>query len=175
MPAEHNYARVEWERRFLVGRFPSETGITRVRRIADRYIEATSLRLRQMIDRDGGEVFKLTQKLPEQSPGARQGLITNIYLSRDEFEVLAQLPAKILSKTRHSVPPFGIDVFEDAMQGLILAEAEFDSADEAAALVVPSFVSHEVTDDVRFTGGSLVAATRDDLEQWLSDYGTKLP
>jgi CYTH domain-containing protein len=141
----------------------------------DRYIEATRLRLRQITDCDGREVFKLTQKLPEQSSGARQGLITTIHLARGEFDVLAELPAKTLRKTRHSLPPFGIDVFEGPLQGLILAEAEFDSAGEAAALVIPSFVAHEVTNDFRFTGGNLAGATGNDLERWLGDYGVKLP
>ena len=51
-----------------------------------------------------------------------------------------------------------------------MAEAEFDSDEEASSLVIPSFVQEEVTDDSRFTGGSLVAATRNELRKWLADY-----
>jgi CYTH domain-containing protein len=170
MPSESRYARVEWERRFLLERFPTEAKVTHVRRIVDRYIEDTRLRLRQMTDSDGTEVFKLTQKISEHATGARQGLITNTYLSPEEFDVLTKLPAKILAKTRHSVQPFGIDVFEGTLDGLIVAEAEFNSDEEASSLVIPSFVHEEVTDDSRFTGGTLVAATRDELRKWLADY-----
>ena len=170
MSSEHKYARVEWERRFLLARFPDKVQVTRTRRILDRYIEGTRLRLRHMSDHDG-EIFKLTQKLPVDTQGARQGLITTIYLSRDEFGVLHKLPAKTLTKTRHSVPPFGIDVFADALQGLVLAEAEFHSAEEAAALAAPPFAVSEVTDDSRFTGGRLVSAAQEDLRRWLSEYG----
>ncbi|MGA9473869.1 MAG: hypothetical protein WBV36_15490 [Terriglobales bacterium] len=100
MPNRHKYARVEWERRFLLDRLPPQANVTRVRRIADRYIDGTNLRLRQQRD-DGNEAaFKLTQKLPTDATGARQGLITTMYLTEAEFQLLANLPAKMLTKTR---------------------------------------------------------------------------
>jgi CYTH domain-containing protein len=126
--------------------------------------------LRQITDSDGTEVFKLTQKISEHATGGRQGRITNMYLSREELDVLTKLPARILAKTRHSARPFGIDVFEGTLDGLIMAEAEFNSDAEASSLVIPSFVCEEVTDDLRFTGGSLVATPRDELRKWLADY-----
>lgn len=86
----------------------------------------------------------------------------------------AELPANTLCKTRHSVPPFGIDVFEDILQGLILAEAEFDSASDADALAVPSFLIREVSDDDRFTGGQLASTSRPDLTAVLLEYGIRL-
>jgi CYTH domain-containing protein len=174
MPVEQKYGRVEWERRFLLDRLPRGVVITRVRRITDLYIEGTSLRLRQQRDDDGQTTFKLTQKLPQKRDGARQGLITSMYLTNAEFEVLAKLPAKVLGKTRHSVPPFGIDVFEGTLSGLILAEAEFESGEEAAALALPSFIQHEVTKDARFTGGNLVTASRRELEKWVGEHGIEL-
>lgn len=174
MSSKHRHARIEWERRFLLARFPDKVQGLQARRIVDRYIDGTRLRLRRISDLDGGEVFKLTQKLPSDAAGARQGLITTFYLVREEFEVLSSLPAKTLSKIRHSVPPFGIDVFEGMLRGLILAEAEFQSDEEAASLAVPSFTAGEVTTDPRFTGGSLAVAKRDDLQRWLADYGISL-
>jgi CYTH domain-containing protein len=174
MPSESKYARIEWERRFVLERFPSEAGVLPARRIVDRYIDGTRLRLRHISDGDDSEVFKLTQKIPELMSGARRGLITTLYLSKQEFDVLAELPAKILSKTRYSVPPFGVDVFEGTLNGLILAEAEFDSAEAADAMTPPSFSLGEVTDDHRFSGGVLVAATRAELRQCLAEYGGAL-
>lgn len=88
--------------------------------------------------------------------------------------MLAQLPAQSLSKIRYSLPPFGIDVFEGMLEGLILAEAEFDSAADAGALLLPSFILHEVTADPRFTGGQLVRASRQQIQAWLSEYGISL-
>lgn len=167
MQAQHQYARIERERRFLLDRLPGDVPTVRVRRITDRYIDGTRLRLREQHVDGGPGVFKLTQKIPERSSGSQQGLITNMYLSEAEFLVLAQLPSKVLQKTRYSVPPFGIDVFEGELAGLVLAEAEFDSPAEADSLVIPSFVVREVTHDDRFTGGWLVRASREDLQAWL--------
>lgn len=168
---QDKYARIERERRFLLAQFPSDATVVRNRRITDHYIEGTTLRLRKQCYDDGLTTFKLTQKLPMRGNGAQQGFITSMYLTQDEFHVLAQLPAKKLTKTRFSVPPFGIDVFDGLLEGLILAEVEFDSADAAEAVPVPSFAAGEVSSDDRFTGGQLVRASRQDLKNWLVEYG----
>jgi CYTH domain-containing protein len=168
------YARIERERRFLLAQFPSAANVERTRRIADRYIDGTTLRLREQSDDSGPTVFKLTQKVPVRVSGAEQGFITTMYLTQEEFGVLAHLSAQTLNKTRYSVPPFGIDVFEGTLEGLLLAEAEFDSSSAAAALTLPSFILREVTEDERFTGGQLVRASRGDVEMWLREYGIGL-
>lgn len=144
----------------------------RIRHIRDRYIDGTLLRLREQTDEGGPAIFKLTQKIPAN--GAQQGLVTSIYLTADEFRLLSQLPGKMLSKIRYSIPPFGIDLFEGALDGLRLAEAEFDSAEEADTLVVSDYMLHEVTGDMRFTGGQLVCASRVSVETWLAEYGMTL-
>lgn len=174
MATEHKYARIERERRFLLDQFPGNANVVRVRRIIDRYVDGTALRLRKQSDDGGPAVFKLTQKVPAQSSGAQQGFITTMYLTENEFSVLAQLPAKTLSKSRYSVPPFGIDVFDGELQGLFLAEAEFDSAGDAGALRLPSFIRQEVSGDIRFTGGKLVCASRQHIQAWLLEYGIRL-
>jgi CYTH domain-containing protein len=173
MQQRHKYARVERERRFLLDRFPS-ADVVRIRHITDRYIDGTRLRLREQTDDGGPAIFKLTQKVPGRLNGAKQALITSIHLTESEFCLLAQIPGKMLSKVRYSVPPFGIDVFEGSLQGLRLAEAEFNSAAEVDALTVPDFILHEVTDDERFTGGQLVCASRASLKNWLAEYGMAL-
>jgi hypothetical protein len=89
-----------------IRRFPSDVSVVRIRRITDRYIEGTTLRLREQSEERGPTIFKLTQKVPARGSGAKEGLITSMYLTKGEFCVLAQLPATTLDKTRHSVPPF---------------------------------------------------------------------
>jgi len=170
----HKYARIERERRFLLDGFPVNEDVVRVRRIVDRYIDGTALRLRKQSEGNGPIVFKLTQKISARSSGAQQGLVTSMYLTEDEYCVLAGLSAKTLTKTRHSVPPFGIDIFEGTLKGLLLAEAEFESAATAEALAIPDFVFREVSDDDRFTGGQLVRASTQDIRSWLSSYGINI-
>jgi CYTH domain-containing protein len=80
----------------------------------------------------------------------------------------------VLSKTRLSVAPLGIDVFEPPLHGLIMADVEFSTDNEAQSFLPPLAAVAEVTDDSRFTGGSLVSAQRHDLLAWLAEYGIEL-
>jgi CYTH domain-containing protein len=174
MPPEHKYAKIERERRFLLTQFPNNANVVRTRRIIDRYVDGTTLRLRKLIDDDGSTAFKLTQKIPARDSGGQQGLIVTMYLTEAEFGVFEQLPAHTLTKTRHSVPPFGIDVFDGELAGLLLGEAEFDSTAAADALIIPPYISREVSDDERFTGGNLVHASRQEIITALLEHGIDL-
>lgn len=170
-PQPGKYARVERERRFLLAGLPKDQPATAIRKITDRYLIGTTLRLRHVSDQRDGHHYKFTQKIPADRPGPVQGLITNTYLSKTEHDLLAQLPGKMLTKTRFSVPPLGIDIFDPPLHGLVLAEAEFDTDNAMLAFRPPSYVIAEVTDDQRFTGGRLMSATREQLTSWLADYG----
>jgi CYTH domain-containing protein len=145
---EGKYARVERERRFLLAEPPVAAAVVAIRRITDRYLTGTRLRLRRVERADDGSVtYKLTQKVPADRPGPVQGLITNTYLSRAEYDLLATLPATRLAKTRLSVPPLGIDLFDPPLHGLILAEAEFTTDAAAHAFRPPPACLAEVTAD----------------------------
>jgi CYTH domain-containing protein len=169
------YARVERERRFLLAGPPPATAVTARWHITDRYLPRTRLRLRRVEHPDSGaSEFKLTQKVPAGRPGYVQGLITNTYLSAAEYELLAGLPARVLSKTRLSVPPLGIDIFDPPLHGLVLAESEFSTDEEAEEFLPPEATITEVTDDARFTGGNLARTRRPDLLAWLAGYGITL-
>jgi CYTH domain-containing protein len=169
-PQPGKYARVERERRFLLAGLPKDQPVTAIRKITDRYLIGTTLRLRHVSDQRDGHHYKFTQKIPADRTGGVQGLITNTYLSRAEHDLLARLPSKMLTKTRFSVPPLGVDIFDPPLHGLVLAEAEFDTDNAMLAFRPPSYVIAEVTDDQRFTGGRLVTATREQLTSWLADY-----
>jgi CYTH domain-containing protein len=147
------YARWERERRFLLARVPKEAAPVRTSAISDRYIDGTRMRLRRSeeTETDGADsriAFKLTQKIP--SADGSPGLITTTYLSQEEYEVFFRLPAKSLRKTRLSIPPLGVDIFADRLQGLVLAEVEFDADDDMARFSPPGFCVAEVTSDQRF-------------------------
>lgn len=165
------YARVERERRFLLAAPPPEVA-TAPRRITDRYVTGTRLRLRRVEHRDSGTLeYKFTQKIPASRPGPVRGLITNMYLSQEEYDRLAALPASELAKTRASVPPLVVDVFDPPLDGLVLAEIEFGADDDGWKFSPPGYSVAEVTDDVRFTGGRLARTSRPELLAWLAEYG----
>ncbi|GGO99672.1 hypothetical protein [Wenjunlia tyrosinilytica] len=139
---------MERERRFLLAGPPARSRVTVARVITDRYLVGTRLRLRRADFPGGGCELKLTQKVPVPRPGGVQGLVTSTYLSPAEYELLASLPAAVVCKTRLSVPPLGVDVFEGLLQGLVLAEAEFATEEEALSFVPPAGCVAEVTYDV---------------------------
>lgn len=189
-PRAGRFARLECERRFLLAAAPPGLPATG-RLITDRYLTGTRMRLRRVESPGGEPEFKLTQKIPAERSGPVQGLITTVYLTAAEYAVFARLPARVLRKTRYGLPPLGVDVFGPPLAGLVLAEAEFDTADAAAAFPVPDFAVAEVTADPRFTGGSL-AATADarpngdprpngdtrlagetQLARWLAEFGIR--
>jgi CYTH domain-containing protein len=169
---EGKYARIERERRFLLPGPPRDSVIKASRRITDRYLPGTRLRLRRIEQPEIGTCeYKFTQKVSADRPGHLRGLITNTYLSAAEYELLATLPADVLTKNRLSVPPLAIDVFDPPLHGLVIAEAEFDTDAAALAFPPPAAAVAEVTDDPRFAGGNLARTGRPDLLSWLREYG----
>jgi CYTH domain-containing protein len=168
------YARRERERRFLLRRLPDNCEASRVVAITDHYFLGTRLRLRRSAGQAGVDptVYKLTQKVPAQDGGP--GLITNLYLSAGEHDLLLRLPSQRLDKVRYSVAPLGVDEFSGRLRGLVLAEAEFASDEELVAFDAPDGTLADVTNDHRFTGGRLAHTTRPELIGLLAAFGLDL-
>src|SRR5579859_5944302 len=143
------YAKLENERRFWVPEPPDLTG-ARVRRIEDLYLDDSRLRLRAITPLDGAALqFKFCKKYGSDDPAS--GPIVNIYLTIEEHRLLSALPGKRLVKRRHTVTHnerlFSVDVFEGALAGLVLCEAEAESAEAIRALVFPPWATRDVTDE----------------------------
>jgi CYTH domain-containing protein len=155
------YARVEAERRFLLAALPAEIDpATGYQTFEDLYFLGTTLRLRRVTSPDGAIVeLKLNQKLPHDPPLPSHRVITSVYLTPDDFALLSQLGGARLVKRRYAFPwqgvRFGVDVFQEPLAGLVLAEAE--SSDRLDALPALPGDPLEVTEDPRFSGGSLAA------------------
>ena len=163
------YALLENERRFLVAVCP-DLSRAPVRMIEDLYIADSRLRLRTITHFDGqAPEFKLCKKYGSQDPAS--GPIVNIYLSANEHMAFSGLPGLRLRKHRYRIEhgghAFSVDVFGGALAGLILCEAEAESADVIRALPFPPWISREVTDDLFFTGGNLATAGAAELKRHL--------
>ncbi len=165
------YARIERERRFLLSRLPPGAPVRRAE-ITDRYLQGTRLRLREVVETTTTgttTVRKLTQKV--FPAGGTPGLVTTMYVDEAEFARLRALPGTDMTKIRYSFPPLGIDVFTGVLEGLVLAEAEFASDEEAGTLPPPPEAVADVSADPRFTGGRLAGASRDHLLSVLAEHG----
>jgi CYTH domain-containing protein len=153
------YARMEVERRYLAT-YPPAAG--KGWEIDDRYINDSSLRLRRMRPMHGGPtLYKLGQK--KQLPRGRYAvaMVTSVYLTAAEYELLGRLPAHSLQKRRYQVfagRRYTVDVFAGRLFGLVLAESEYESLKEAEAdILPPPWASREVSADGRFRGAALAA------------------
>jgi hypothetical protein len=152
------YAWVERERRWLCREIPMDRVIG-ADAIVDLYVTGTRLRLREATPLDGGPPMRRLTRKADVDAATR--LLTSIYLAPEEFALLAGLPGHRLSKTRHRLAPqngvtVSVDRFEGPLEGLILAEAEFETHEALAAFPMPDFAVREVTDDPRYTGGVLI-------------------
>ncbi len=157
--AAPKYAHIERERRWLVAT-EALTPVGAYVAIQDRYITGTRLRLRAMTDSVTGDVaLKLTKKYEAVDPRARP--IVTAYLTPSEFEIFASIPAKVLAKRRYQVDDagrdFSVDVFTGGLSGLVLAEIEWPDDAGLLALIAPLWAGREVSDEVRYQGGSLAA------------------
>ena len=151
------YAWVERERRWLCSHVPEDL-VLRAEEITDLYVEATRLRLREAIPQDGGPAMRRLARKADVDATTR--LITSLYLQPEEFDLFKGLPGLRLTKTRHHLtsPPgvlMSIDRFHGPLEGLLLAEAEFEDAEILEAFPTPPFALEEVTDDIRYGGAHL--------------------
>ena len=143
------YAIIERERRFLIERIPD--GVVSTRRITDRYLDATRLRLREVEEADGTVTRKFGQKIRLGS-GPGEIACTSVYLDDAEWSLLQALPARRLCKTRHIVERGGIRLAVDAFEdGSLIAEID-DGDDPPCAVPTWLEVIREVTDDEQWTG-----------------------
>jgi len=58
---------------------------------------------------------------------------------------------------------FSVDVFEGALEGLVLCETEAADAESLRALVFPDFARWEVTENPLFRGGALCRMTAEEI------------
>jgi adenylate cyclase len=147
---------VEIERKFLVPEAPDLTG-TDADEIEQGYLAIGSdgeVRLRRK-----GERLLLTAK---RGSGISRDEV-EVELDREPFERLWPLTeGRRLHKRRHVIP-YGdlrieVDAYEGELEGLLVAEIEFSSEDEARAFQPPDWIGEEVTGDERYLNETL--ATR---------------
>ena len=163
------YAKREYERRWLLPALPA--GLDPVQpwaRITDHYLDGTRFRVRERVAIDSGDVvWKLTHKFPERDGANDRVLITNNYLTREEFDRFRRLPGRAVVKHRwlleHDGSQYGIDVYQDALAGLITAERDYASHGQLLASPAPPFDGVDVTDRAEFTGGALAGGSFDEL------------
>jgi len=145
---------MEIERKFLVSALPDALAAGPWTSLRQGYLAAgpgQDVRVR-----DAGGAFTLTAK--SGSGIARHEYETAI--TPAQFEALwPATEGRRIEKRRASLPAgdvlHEIDVFEGALTGLIVAEVEFSTLEQAHAFEPPAWFGLEVTEDPAYTNASL--------------------
>ena len=135
---------MEIERKYLVAELPEGYETFPCREIQQAYL-CTDPVVR--VRRDG-EAFYLTYK----SKGLLAREEYNLPLTGESYgHLLAKADGIVLTKTRYRIPMEGtgltieLDVFHGTYEGLVLAEVEFPSQEEALAFTAPCWFGRDVT------------------------------
>ncbi|MGI9608984.1 MAG: CHAD domain-containing protein [Acidimicrobiia bacterium] len=143
----------ERERKFLVAAQPDVSGEGTILRQGYLAIEGSvSVRVRDA----GQDGCTLTMKA---GTGAVRTEL-EFEISADQFAAAwPHTGGRSVHKTRHQIPledhTVELDVFHDELQGLVMAEVEFDSDEEMSAFEPPDWFGPEVTEDDTYTNASL--------------------
>ena len=153
MPAGH-----EIERKFLVSALPDDAGPGT--RILQGYLplegEDTEVRVRRK-----GDDTVLTVK---RGRGLDRGE-EEVSISTDAFEALWPLTeGRRIEKTRYELPhgeaTIELDEFGGDLEGLLVAEVEFDSTEASELFEEPGWLGRDVTDDPAYANRALAERGR---------------
>lgn len=166
---------LEFERTFLAKCIPPEILTSIPIRMLDVYVPADRqihprLRLRKM-----GASCTITKKVPVESDDASVHEELTIPLNEAEFAALASSSDRTVSKDRYAVLidkwQAEVDVFQEALEGLVLIDFEFSSSDEMARFLTPPVCLIDVTQELFIAGGMLAGKSYSDIEGGLAKLG----
>jgi len=166
----------ELERTYLAKQLPSDLKSSPSKLVVDVYFPTSAahptLRFRQY-----GDAYEVTKKVMASGHDSSRMIEHTIALSQAEFEELTAHGGKRVAKQRYFYELEGreaqIDVFQEALQGLVLADFEFTNREEQLQFSTPDFCLAEVTQEAFLAGGKLAGAAYQDIAAQLDRYSYK--
>jgi CYTH domain-containing protein len=163
---------MEFEKTYLAKYLPQDLKAFPHKEIIDIYFPAEvhhpTLRIRM-----SGDKYQITKKWP-MGDDHSQHLEHNADITKEEFESLAKASNRRLHKMRYYYPigegTAEVDVFFEQLEGLVVVDVEFNSADELSHSIMPEFCLVDVTQDEWLAGGVLSGLTYSDIESTLTKY-----
>lgn len=144
---------MEIERKFLIKNLPDNLTSYKARKIEQAYL-CTDPVVRVRRDNDD---YYLTYK--------SKGMIVreeyNLPLTKEAYgHLLAKADGNIITKTRYEIPEkdnltIELDVFEGKFDGLLLAEVEFASEEEALGYIPPEWFGEDVSNSTKYHNSTL--------------------
>lgn len=167
---------IELERTYLAKSLPEGLKNARSMEIIDIYIPKgerhSALRIRKL-----GEKFEITKKYPVAEGDSSELHEHTIQLDAEEFAAFSGIDGRRIRKLRYYYNCNGrtaeIDVFKDALEGLVLVDFEFESAEEKQKFRMPEFCLAEVTQEEFIAGGMLCGKNYGGIEKELAKFNYK--
>lgn len=144
---------MEIERKFLIKKLPYNLTSYKARKIEQAYL-CTDPVVRVRRDNDD---YYLTYK----SKGMLVREEYNLPLTKEAYgHLLAKADGNIITKTRYEIPEkdnltIELDVFEGKFDGLLLAEVEFASEEEALGYIPPEWFGEDVSNSTKYHNSTL--------------------
>lgn len=167
---------IELEKTYLLKYVPEGLKDCKYKEVIDIYIPRSKrhpvLRIRKSGDR-----LEITKKEPVEGTDSSKQEEQTINLAEDEFKEMAKLEGKKVRKLRYYYSYEGmvaeIDVFQDELAGLILADFEFDNEKDKEDFKIPDFCLADITRE-EFTAGGMVCGKKyEDIQNELDKFGYK--
>jgi len=122
-------------------------------------------------------LFEITKKLPVTGTDSSHQIENTIPLTEDEYQTLASVEGKKVRKIRYFYikenVQYEVDVFQDALEGLIAVDVEFKNKEEMSAFVAPDWFLADITQEKFIAGGFVAGKVYDDLKDDLDRFGYK--
>lgn len=165
---------MEIERKFTIKRLPEQLEQYEKKEIEQAYLcSKPTVRIRK-----SNENYILTYKARfgmkvSEAATARACEEVELPLTKEAYEHLKEkADGRVIAKTRYLIPiennrKIELDVFHGFLEGLIFAEVEFASEEEAAAYRMPDWFLEDVTFDKRYRNSFMTRfASYEELMAW---------
>ncbi len=144
---------MEIERKFLIKELPADLESYEHHTISQGYLSVKPvLRIRKKDDK-AFFTYKGSGLL------AREEIETEIPVETYEH-LVPKIDGRLIEKTRYIIPfnehKIELDVFEGHKKGLIMAEVEFESIEQANAFVAPAWFAEDVTEDRSYHNSNMI-------------------
>ena len=134
---------MEIERKFLIKNIPFDLTGFRARKIEQAYLCTNPVVRIRKSDSEYYLTYKGKGKIAREE--------YNLPLTEEAYEhLLKKADGNILTKTRYEIPTedsliIELDVFSGKFEGLVLAEVEFESLEQANAYIPPEWFGRDVS------------------------------
>lgn len=152
---------MEIERKFLIKQIPDNLDKYNCRVIEQGYLSTNPV-VRVRKDNDN---YYLTYK----GGGMMAREEYNLPLTCESYEhLIKKADGNVIKKHRYEIPDenghtIELDIFDDLFNGIVFAEVEFESIEDANSYVLPDWFTKDVTTDKRYHNSTMSKMTNDEL------------